>query len=98
MEKRFLGNSGLSVSVFSFGAMTFGPGKGMFSAIGNTQHEAARATVEALFEIAAAHSAATPGQVALNWLRPPTRVARRKCSIPSAIPESSGHRNDTRAH
>jgi aryl-alcohol dehydrogenase-like predicted oxidoreductase len=46
MEKRFLGNSGLSVSVFSFGAMTFGPGKGMFSAIGNTHQEAARRQID----------------------------------------------------
>jgi aryl-alcohol dehydrogenase-like predicted oxidoreductase len=35
MEYRFLGRSGLKVSVFSFGAMTFG-GQGMFANIGDT--------------------------------------------------------------
>lgn len=36
MEKRRLGASGLEVSVFSFGAMTFGEGGGFFKAVGDT--------------------------------------------------------------
>jgi aryl-alcohol dehydrogenase-like predicted oxidoreductase len=43
MEYRLLGRSGLKVSVFSFGAMTFGDGHGMFGSVGNTHGaEAAR--------------------------------------------------------
>ena len=38
MEYRLLGRSGLKVSVFSFGAMTFG-GSGNFASVGNTQLE-----------------------------------------------------------
>ena len=41
MEMRFLGRSGLQVSVLSFGTMTFG-GDGSFSGIGSTQVEEAR--------------------------------------------------------
>jgi aryl-alcohol dehydrogenase-like predicted oxidoreductase len=36
MEYRFLGRSGLKVSAFSFGAMTFGDGRGLFGNIGDT--------------------------------------------------------------
>jgi aryl-alcohol dehydrogenase-like predicted oxidoreductase len=36
MEYRLLGRSGLKVSSFSFGAMTFG-GSGMFANIGDTK-------------------------------------------------------------
>lgn len=43
MERRFLGRSGLEVSVLSFGLMTFGEGPGTFGAIGSTRGgEAAR--------------------------------------------------------
>lgn len=45
MEKRFLGRSGLEVSVFGFGLMTFGAGEGFFGAIGNTGIEDARRQV-----------------------------------------------------
>jgi len=45
MEKRFLGRSGLQVSVLTFGTMTFG-GEGMFSAVGKTEVEEARRLVE----------------------------------------------------
>jgi aryl-alcohol dehydrogenase-like predicted oxidoreductase len=41
VERRFLGRSGLEVSVLSFGLMTFGDGAGFFSAIGSTQGAAA---------------------------------------------------------
>ena len=34
MEYRLLGRSGLEVSVFSFGAMTFGDGSGQFAVVG----------------------------------------------------------------
>ncbi len=41
MEKRFLGHSGLEVSVLGFGAMTFGPPDGPMQAYGTTElHEA----------------------------------------------------------
>ncbi len=46
MEKRFLGRSGLQVSAFSFGLMTFGPGEGLFQAVGNTQREAAQRQID----------------------------------------------------
>jgi aryl-alcohol dehydrogenase-like predicted oxidoreductase len=43
MEYRLLGRSGLKVSAFSFGAMTFGDGHGMFGSVGDTRgSEAAR--------------------------------------------------------
>jgi aryl-alcohol dehydrogenase-like predicted oxidoreductase len=44
MELRFLGNSGLEVSVISFGTMTLG-GEGRFAAMGNVQAEEARKLV-----------------------------------------------------
>jgi aryl-alcohol dehydrogenase-like predicted oxidoreductase len=44
MERRLLGKSGLSVSVLSFGAMTFG-GLGMMAMVGNTQEEEAERLV-----------------------------------------------------
>lgn len=37
MEYRFLGRSGLKVSAFSFGAMTFGDGSGVYSTVGDTR-------------------------------------------------------------
>lgn len=37
MEYRNLGRSGLKVSVFSFGAMTFGDGSGIFANVGDTR-------------------------------------------------------------
>ncbi|MBW8753677.1 MAG: aldo/keto reductase [Sphingomonadales bacterium] len=37
MEYRALGRSGLQVSVFSFGAMTFGDGTGTFATVGDTR-------------------------------------------------------------
>lgn len=37
MEYRLLGRSGLQVSVFSFGAMTFGDGSGVYSTVGDTR-------------------------------------------------------------
>ncbi|HLK69337.1 MAG TPA: aldo/keto reductase [Bryobacteraceae bacterium] len=45
MEYRFLGASGLEVSVLSFGTMTLG-GEGRFAAMGNVQVEEARRHVE----------------------------------------------------
>jgi aryl-alcohol dehydrogenase-like predicted oxidoreductase len=45
MEYRPLGRSGLKVSVFSFGAMTFG-GSGNFASVGNTQLEDARRQID----------------------------------------------------
>jgi aryl-alcohol dehydrogenase-like predicted oxidoreductase len=45
MEYRFLGRSGLKVSAFSFGAMTFG-GEGMFASVGTTQGEAATRQID----------------------------------------------------
>ncbi|MET0987634.1 MAG: aldo/keto reductase [Steroidobacteraceae bacterium] len=41
MEMRFLGRSGLQISVLSFGAMTFG-GSGIFANVGRTQADEAR--------------------------------------------------------
>ena len=49
MEKRRLGNSGLMVSVLSFGAMTFG-GEGMFAMVGKTQQEEANRLVSICLE------------------------------------------------
>src|SRR5687768_5355890 len=45
MEYRQLGRSGLKVSVFSFGAMTFG-GSGFFSTVGETKLDDARRQVD----------------------------------------------------
>ena len=49
MELRFLGNSGLEVSVLSFGTMTLG-GEGRFAAIGNVQVEEARRHIDICLE------------------------------------------------
>ena len=49
MELRFLGNSGLEVSVLSFGTMTLG-GEGRFAAMGNVQVEEARRLVDVCLE------------------------------------------------
>ncbi|MBI4877430.1 MAG: aldo/keto reductase [Acidobacteria bacterium] len=49
MEYRFLGASGLEVSVLSFGTMTLG-GEGRFAAMGNVQVEEARRLVEICIE------------------------------------------------
>jgi aryl-alcohol dehydrogenase-like predicted oxidoreductase len=45
MEYRLLGRSGLKVSVFSFGAMTFG-GVGMFTTVGETKGAEARRQID----------------------------------------------------
>lgn len=49
MEYRFLGESGLEVSVLSFGTMTLG-GEGRFAAMGNVQAEEARRFVDICIE------------------------------------------------
>jgi aryl-alcohol dehydrogenase-like predicted oxidoreductase len=49
MEYRVLGRSGLKVSVFSFGAMTFG-GSGMFASVGNTQSVDAKSQIDMCLE------------------------------------------------
>lgn len=49
MEYRHLGRSGLKVSVFSFGAMTFG-GAGMFSGIGETKGSEAKRQIDMCLE------------------------------------------------
>jgi len=49
MESRFLGASGLEVSVLSFGTMTLG-GEGRFAAMGNVQVEEARRQIEICLE------------------------------------------------
>ncbi|MCB1123300.1 MAG: aldo/keto reductase [Verrucomicrobiae bacterium] len=46
MEYRNLGRSGLKVSVFSFGAMTFGDGSGIFASVGDTRGEDARLQID----------------------------------------------------
>lgn len=45
MEYRLLGRSGLKVSAFSFGAMTFGDGSGIYKTVGNTKGADARAQI-----------------------------------------------------
>jgi aryl-alcohol dehydrogenase-like predicted oxidoreductase len=50
MEYRRLGRSGVKVSLFSFGAMTFG-GKGSFAEIGSTQVEDARTQVDMCLDV-----------------------------------------------
>jgi aryl-alcohol dehydrogenase-like predicted oxidoreductase len=49
VEYRQLGRSGLKVSVYSFGAMTFG-GKGIFAGVGSTQEDEARAQIDICLE------------------------------------------------
>jgi len=49
MEYRLLGRSGLKVSVFSFGAMTFG-GSGMFASVGKTKSAEARRQIDLCLE------------------------------------------------
>jgi aryl-alcohol dehydrogenase-like predicted oxidoreductase len=46
MEMRFLGNSGLEVSTFGFGTMTFSDGEGMFGGVGATRGDDARRQVD----------------------------------------------------
>ncbi|MET0361904.1 MAG: aldo/keto reductase, partial [Sphingobium sp.] len=46
METRFLGRSGLEVSVFGFGVMTFSDGDGRFSATGSTRGDDARRQID----------------------------------------------------
>ena len=46
MEYRPLGRSGLQVSAFSFGAMTFGDGHGMFSSVGDTRGAEAQRQID----------------------------------------------------
>ena len=49
MQYRLLGRSGLKVSVFSFGAMTFG-GSGMFAMMGSTRGAEARRQIDMCLE------------------------------------------------
>ncbi|MDO7842310.1 aldo/keto reductase [Sphingomonas immobilis] len=46
METRFLGRSGLEVSVFGFGTMTFSDGEGMFGGVGATRGDDARRQID----------------------------------------------------
>lgn len=46
MEYRLLGRSGLFVSTFSFGAMTFGDGSGVYANVGDTRGEEARRQID----------------------------------------------------
>ena len=46
MEYRALGRSGLQVSVYSFGAMTFGDGSGVYSVVGDTRGKDARRQID----------------------------------------------------
>lgn len=46
METRFLGRSGLEVSLLGFGAMTFGTGEGIFASVGSTRGKDARRQVD----------------------------------------------------
>lgn len=70
MEMRFLGASGLHVSVLGFGTMTLGDGKGRFAGIGNTSGEDARRQIDIcldagvnLFDSADVYSAGRSEQV-----------------------------------
>ena len=86
MEYRKLGRSGLKVSVFSFGAMTFG-GKGLFANIGATQDEEARTQVDMcleagvnLFDTADVYSAGRSEEIlgnALGKRRPQVLLATK---------------------
>lgn len=46
MEYRQLGRSGIKVSVFSFGAMTFGDGSGVYSTVGDTRGSDAQRQID----------------------------------------------------
>jgi aryl-alcohol dehydrogenase-like predicted oxidoreductase len=50
MEFRQLGRSGLKVSVFSFGAMTFGDGSGVYSTVGDTRGTEAQRQIDMCIE------------------------------------------------
>lgn len=50
MKTRFLGKSGLEVSVLSFGAMTFSDGVGKFSAVGKTKGADAQRQIDMCIE------------------------------------------------
>lgn len=50
MENRFLGNSGLQMSVFGFGCMTFSDGEGMFGVIGSSNGASAQRLVDVCIE------------------------------------------------
>jgi aryl-alcohol dehydrogenase-like predicted oxidoreductase len=86
MEYRLLGRSGLKVSAFSFGAMTFG-GSGMFANVGNTQSAEARRQIDMcldagvnLFDTADAYSEGRSEELlseALGARRPQVLVATK---------------------
>ena len=86
MEYRLLGRSGLKVSVFSFGAMTFG-GSGNFASVGNTQLEDARRQIDMcleagvnLFDTANAYSNGESEELlgeALGTRRPQVHIATK---------------------
>ena len=86
MEYRQLGRSGLKVSVFSFGAMTFG-GKGLFATIGDTEDGEASAQVDMcleagvnLFDTADVYSAGRSEEIlgnALGKRRPQVLLATK---------------------
>jgi aryl-alcohol dehydrogenase-like predicted oxidoreductase len=50
MDYRYLGKSGLELSVLGFGCMTFSDGKGMFGAIGSTNGDSAQRLVDICIE------------------------------------------------
>jgi len=50
METRFLGGSGLEVSVLGFGAMTFSDGAGMFGKVGDTRGSEAQRQIDQCLE------------------------------------------------
>jgi aryl-alcohol dehydrogenase-like predicted oxidoreductase len=104
MERRLLGKSGLSVSVLSFGAMTFG-GLGMMAMVGNTQEEEAERLVNIcidgginLFDTADAYSNGRSEEILGHALRGKRHdvVVATKCwgrmgPGPNDIGASRGH-------
>ena len=86
MEYRLLGRSGLKVSAFAFGAMTFG-GSGMFASMGNTDGSEAKRQIDIcldagvnLFDTADVYSAGRSEELlgeALGARRPQVLVATK---------------------
>jgi aryl-alcohol dehydrogenase-like predicted oxidoreductase len=101
MERRFLGNSGLELSVFGFGAMTFGSGKGM----GVTDLAGARRQVDrcvdagiTLFDTADIYSAGESEKILGEALRGKRQSAIVATKLFGATGRASHDRGLSRRH
>jgi aryl-alcohol dehydrogenase-like predicted oxidoreductase len=104
MEYRHLGRSGLKVSVYSFGAMTFG-GAGMFAGIGETKGSDARRQVDMcldagvnLFDTADIYSAGQSEEVLAEALGPRRKQVLIATKFFGVMGEGQNDRGASRHH